>query len=273
MGCSGSKESPKAQEKSSQSSRKETIAGNGAVAEKHSCKEWKETTSTDSTTAKKEEEEELGTEAANNSRNEAPVASAAAATATDSSSSSSSAATSSGEGSPVADADDEPAKEEENSPLAGTLRKEGVSTDQDRVVVKQGEEGYLGPGPATDFVADRVYGCFDEGNGLLFRVVSNRRHLWSFYNDTQNYTMYVSVVFGRESMVRPLGQTKLTMLDEKTGLCQLDVVVKPGETQPFMRGEYNGFTTLYDAVPCEAEEEEEEERAETEEAAEDQAEL
>ncbi|KAK7197729.1 hypothetical protein NESM_000725100 [Novymonas esmeraldas] len=108
---------------------------------------------------------------------------------------------------------------------------------------------YVGPGPTEEFPIDNIYRCFDEENGLLFRVVNNRRHMWAFYNDTTDYVMRVSVTFGPESSIKALGNTRQTVLDDETGECRLELDVAPGETQKFMRGEYNGFTTCYDACP------------------------
>ncbi|TPP45452.1 hypothetical protein CGC20_31445 [Leishmania donovani] len=107
---------------------------------------------------------------------------------------------------------------------------------------------YVGPGPAVEFPIDHVYRCFDVENGLLFRLVNDKRHIWAFYNDTSEYTMRISVNFGPESSIKALGSTRQVSLDE-TGQCQLVLDVAPGETQSFMRGEYNGFYTCYDASP------------------------
>ncbi|CBZ26695.1 conserved hypothetical protein [Leishmania mexicana MHOM/GT/2001/U1103] len=108
---------------------------------------------------------------------------------------------------------------------------------------------YVGPGPAVEFPIDHVYRCFDVENGLLFRLVNDKRHIWLFYNDTSEYMMRISAIFGPESSIKALGSTRQVSLDEETGQCQLVLDVAPGETQSFMRGEYNGFYTCYDASP------------------------
>ncbi|KAG5480763.1 hypothetical protein CUR178_05898 [Leishmania enriettii] len=110
---------------------------------------------------------------------------------------------------------------------------------------------YVGPGPTAEFPIDHVYRCFDQQNGLLFRLVNNKRHMWAFYNDTTDYMMRVTVTFGPESSISALGKTRQTVLDEETGECRLVLDLEPGETQKFMRGEYNGFITCYDASPIE----------------------
>ncbi|CAG9573198.1 conserved hypothetical protein [Leishmania major strain Friedlin] len=108
---------------------------------------------------------------------------------------------------------------------------------------------YVGPGPAVEFPINHVYRCFDVENGLLFRLVNNKRHIWAFYNDTSEYMMRISVTFGPESSIKALGSARQVSFDKETGQCQLMLDVAPGETQNFMRGEYNGFYTCYDASP------------------------
>lgn len=112
---------------------------------------------------------------------------------------------------------------------------------------------YAGPGPSKAFTTDHIYRCFDERNGLLFRLVNDRQRTWAFYNDAAEYMMHVSVTFGPESAITALGNTRKTVLNEETGECRLELGVRPGEMQPFMRGEYNGFTTCYDATPVQDE--------------------
>lgn len=114
---------------------------------------------------------------------------------------------------------------------------------------------YVGPGPAEAFPIDNIYRCFEEDNGLLFRLVSKKRHMWAFYNDTTDYVMRVAVTFGPESSVTPLDDTQATVVSTETGECTLVLDVPPGETKRFMRGEYNGFTTSYDANPVDQVEE------------------
>ncbi|KAG5506491.1 hypothetical protein JKF63_05994 [Porcisia hertigi] len=113
--------------------------------------------------------------------------------------------------------------------------------------VVKGGPPYAGPGPAVEFPIDRIYRCFDEGNGLLFRLVNDACHMWAFYNDTAEYMMRVSVTFGPGSSIEALGNARQTMLNEETGECRLEMYVAPGETLRFLRGEYNGFITCYDA--------------------------
>ncbi|GET88186.1 hypothetical protein, conserved [Leishmania tarentolae] len=108
---------------------------------------------------------------------------------------------------------------------------------------------YAGPGPAMEFPIDHVYRCFEKENGLLFRLVNEKRHMWAFYNDTDEYMMRISVTFGPESSIEALGSTRQIFLNDETGQCQLALDVAPGETQIFMRGEYNGFSTCYNASP------------------------
>lgn len=138
------------------------------------------------------------------------------------------------------------------APVEVPIRREGTHGNQ--ALQEVVGTVFNGPGPSRDFPVEKVYRCFDEGNGLLFRLVNETRHTWAFYNDTEEYTMYITVTFGHESMVKALGITKQVIHDEETGHCTLELTVGPGETEPFMRGEYNGFVTAYDADPIPYEE-------------------
>lgn len=116
----------------------------------------------------------------------------------------------------------------------------------------RGDKGispYLGPGPQMKLTMDNVHRCFSEGNGLLFRLVNEKHHFWAFYNDTAEYTIYVSGSFGPGSHVTPLGDARQVVQDRETGACRLEICVEPGCTEPFMQGEYNGFLACYVAQP------------------------
>lgn len=118
--------------------------------------------------------------------------------------------------------------------------------------VEPGEVVFVGPGPAPSCYNPsfmKLHRCFDRRNGLLFRIEDARHHTWAFYNDTRNYMMHVTAVFGRESMVRALGETIQETLDADSGRCTLKLTIPPSTTLMFMKGECNGFGTRYDAKP------------------------
>ncbi|KPI88160.1 hypothetical protein ABL78_2737 [Leptomonas seymouri] len=118
--------------------------------------------------------------------------------------------------------------------------------------VKDPNSPYVGPGPTATFPIENIYRCFEKDNGLLFRLVNKKRHIWAFYNDTTEYMMRVRVTFGPESSITPLSDTQVPTRNIETGECTLVLAVPPGETKMFMRGEYNGFITCYDAVPLDS---------------------
>lgn len=131
----------------------------------------------------------------------------------------------------------------------GPIRRSGVMANQSQHIVSNWEERFTGPGLRGQFYPDKVYACFEQKNGLLFRLVDQRQRIWAFYNDTDKYEMRVSVTFGHESSITALGSTKKAVINEETGSCQLDAVVMPGQVLPFMKGEYNGFKMVYEGIP------------------------
>lgn len=130
------------------------------------------------------------------------------------------------------------------------LRRSSTMMSQSNALVKDWESIFRGPGFSSQFFPDSVYRCFGEGNGLLFRLVDQQHHQWAYYNDTRRYNMMVTVTFGHESMVHPMSEkVESTILVPETGSCRLEATIGPGEVVPFMKGEYNGFKTSYEALP------------------------
>ncbi|RNE96320.1 calpain-like cysteine peptidase, partial [Trypanosoma rangeli] len=84
------------------------------------------------------------------------------------------------------------------------------------------------------FEGDEVVKGFDEGNGLLFRIVNNKKRQWAYYNDTTEYEMHVKVNFGEDCDIRALGKTHLEKLD--SGEYLATVVIYPCETEMFIEG-------------------------------------
>lgn len=77
--------------------------------------------------------------------------------------------------------------------------------------------------------------CFK--NGLLYRCVAG--NLWAFYNDSQEYEVYVTVTCGAESFVEPLGKTQVATNPD--GTRTFTTVVYPGDTELFWEGKFDGF--------------------------------
>ncbi|ESS62874.1 calpain-like cysteine peptidase [Trypanosoma cruzi Dm28c] len=101
---------------------------------------------------------------------------------------------------------------------------------------KNGEPDYQG----------EYLSCFDEPN-LLYRILNREEKTWAFYNDTRHYEMHVRFIFGKNSVLEALENTKIhTRFD---GEHVAEVFVYPGETEMFIKGRVNGFTSKLRAVP------------------------
>ncbi|RNF05818.1 uncharacterized protein Tco025E_07711 [Trypanosoma conorhini] len=101
-----------------------------------------------------------------------------------------------------------------------------------------------GPDKSVMPLIDKVYKCFkDHGNGLLFRLVDERRGQWGFYNDTKDVTFSVKVNFEHDSSVNVLGKTRREEDAELGPVCVLDV--PPRSTELFAKGDLSGFSTKF----------------------------
>ncbi|ORC86291.1 calpain-like cysteine peptidase [Trypanosoma theileri] len=99
------------------------------------------------------------------------------------------------------------------------------------------------------FKGNNVVKCFNnDGNGLLFRIINEKKKQWAFYNDTKDYNMIVQLYFGRDSKVRPLGKTKMET-DSSTGDLKCELNVPPLKTEVFIEGSPNGYRLKLDADP------------------------
>ncbi|KAH8612475.1 putative calpain like protein [Trypanosoma vivax] len=105
---------------------------------------------------------------------------------------------------------------------------------------------------APKLKGNEVVKCFNEGNGLLFRIVDSKTGRWGYYNDTVDYEMRVSVTFGEGSSLKALGKTKIERL--ASGEQVATVVVMPRETELFVEGHVNGYKAKMDALPLSDEE-------------------
>ncbi|CAD2215178.1 Domain of unknown function (DUF1935), putative [Angomonas deanei] len=107
--------------------------------------------------------------------------------------------------------------------------------------------GYALGGP-KGFTYDEINQCFKARNGLLFRLVDTNSGRWAYYNDSKQYDMRVTVIFGPDSEIEPIGRTEMDV-DEETGDFICMTVVPPGKTELFIEGEVRGFVSKIDAVP------------------------
>ncbi|TPP45461.1 Calpain cysteine protease family protein [Leishmania donovani] len=113
---------------------------------------------------------------------------------------------------------------------------EGEEGNEDASVFKHGEPDCKG----------EIMSCFDEPN-LLYRIIDPKAKTWSFYNDSLQYEMHVQFIFGKHSKLQPLENTTLRQNEE--GQYVMEVVVYPTETEMFLQGTVNGFTSKLRAVP------------------------
>lgn len=95
-------------------------------------------------------------------------------------------------------------------------------------------------------VSGKVTPCFEDGR--LFKVVNGNK--WFFYNDTQDYKMTVTAVFGAGSEVVPLAEdTKMTRHDD-SGACTAVLSILPLETKGMVKVKTaNGFNVNFSGVP------------------------
>ncbi|KAK7196641.1 hypothetical protein NESM_000603000 [Novymonas esmeraldas] len=98
------------------------------------------------------------------------------------------------------------------------------------------------------FEYDRIYRCFKEkGNGLLFRLVNSEQKKWAFYNDTADTIMQVKARFSPDCKIEKLNRARATTVPAGTSahpdLCETVVTleVHPFATEPFIKGDVNGF--------------------------------
>ncbi|CCW60479.1 unnamed protein product [Phytomonas sp. EM1] len=98
---------------------------------------------------------------------------------------------------------------------------------------------------------DKVYKCFkDKGNGLLFRLVDEKRNTWAFYNDTRDYIMKVSVDFPNKDEATPLNGTKVAQTPSSNAKGIVYVLeIEPGQTEMFISGAPTSYKLSFAADP------------------------
>eukprot|EP00796_Vickermania_ingenoplastis_P011736 gene11735-biopygen8494 len=101
------------------------------------------------------------------------------------------------------------------------------------------------------FEGDEVVKCFEKDNGLLFRIMNNKKGEWAYYNDTTDYRMEVKVSFEEGGDFSALGNTKLEALEDGGFLATL--IVPPLATEMFIKGKVNRYHSKIDAYPIEEE--------------------
>ncbi|EPY28743.1 calpain-like cysteine peptidase [Strigomonas culicis] len=91
-----------------------------------------------------------------------------------------------------------------------------------------------------------VTNCFEEP-GLLYRIVDKKNKTWAFYNDSLSFEVHVVCTFGKHSKLEALENTQIRR--DANGDYIAEVTVYPCETELFVRGFVNGFTSKLRALP------------------------
>ncbi|KAH8604143.1 putative cysteine peptidase Clan CA family C2 [Trypanosoma vivax] len=91
-----------------------------------------------------------------------------------------------------------------------------------------------------------IISCFEEP-GILYRIVDKKMKVWAFYNDSLQFEVHVACVFGKHSKLEALENT--TLHSAPDGSTIAEVVVYPTETERFVKGFVNGFSSKLRALP------------------------
>lgn len=85
--------------------------------------------------------------------------------------------------------------------------------------------------------------CFKEGNGLLFRLVDAKHHIWSFYNDSR-HAVVIDAELGGASQFTPLDGVVIKR-NPQTQLYEGTMTVPPMTTRRLLQGTVKGFSFGY----------------------------
>ncbi|CAD2216961.1 hypothetical protein AGDE_11622 [Angomonas deanei] len=109
---------------------------------------------------------------------------------------------------------------------------------------------YLHQGPDRTVIPNlsRVFRCFKEhGNGLLFRLVDDRNHIWGFYNDTEEFVMTANVRLPPDTDVKLA--PGVTVANDEENFVVATVMVQPLATAPFLVGDPPIYDLTFSAAP------------------------
>lgn len=130
--------------------------------------------------------------------------------------------------------------------LPSTYEISFAAESSNRLEPEESPKYRVGPPNDTVFPYDKVFRCFkDHSNGLMFRLVDERRNRWGFYNDTTDTTVTAKVSFGKDSKIEMLGTTKKEEDPEKGMI--YSIIVKPQETLPFVQGKITSYVFEFTA--------------------------
>lgn len=93
----------------------------------------------------------------------------------------------------------------------------------------------------------KVYRCFkDDGNGLLFRFIDEKKRLWAFYNDTTDFVMKATVSYpaAEEKDVKPADGATST---KHGGKIEVTIQIPPLTTVVMLKGLPSNYEVAYAA--------------------------
>lgn len=115
--------------------------------------------------------------------------------------------------------------------------------------------------PDPNIGYNKIYRCFDEGNGLLFRLVNEEDdHKWYFYNDTTDRVFRVIVTFkayfsnlSKVVLIGKARKVKHPVVVQAPGEVSVELEVEPLSTEPFISGLVDDYKIEFsvDGVPQE----------------------
>ncbi|CAG9573195.1 calpain-like cysteine peptidase, Clan CA, family C2 [Leishmania major strain Friedlin] len=116
----------------------------------------------------------------------------------------------------------------------------GCFNSTDAVADQDPASGYMYTKPNAKGTKEALFG------GLLYRITDEEEGGLAFYNNSKDYEFHIKYLFGADSELNAVGDTKLEMQDD--GILA-EVVVYPLETKPFVQGTIDGYETKLEALP------------------------
>lgn len=92
-----------------------------------------------------------------------------------------------------------------------------------------------------------AYPCFEEENGVMFRLIDESAGVWAFYNDSIDYDVTVYMSLGEESKISPIGGVRLPFSDSKKAY-EGRVVIPPRTTVPVLKGTVSEYNLYFKAT-------------------------
>lgn len=83
-------------------------------------------------------------------------------------------------------------------------------------------------------------------NGMLYRIMDDNTGEWAIFSNSRDYEFHVKYLFGADSEIEPLGDTKMERADDGI-LCEVHLY--PLETKMFIKGKVDGYESKLEALP------------------------